>query len=158
MKYEPLDIPVVWAAVPCPKYEVWIGFDSLHGGEGGQHQHFRGVATVVARLTHPRVRCVRSRKIGISKTVKRKVYKKLKTKIYTESGGYLFLFLTLFLSCFTALRHYFYKNHYIFYTKVDAQGFYQQSLRPVSVLIIECRLRGRVPTLVEPTHSRSGLP
>jgi hypothetical protein len=61
MKYERLDLPVVWATVPGPKYEVWIGFDSLHGGEGGEHQHFRGVAPVVARLPHPRVRCVGSR-------------------------------------------------------------------------------------------------
>ncbi len=104
MKREPLDLPVVWAAVPGPKYEVWIGFDSLHGGEGGEHQHFRGVATVVARLPHPRVRCVRSRKVGISINVQRKVLKKFTTVVYTGGGGNLFLFFPPL--SFSALRPY----------------------------------------------------
>ncbi len=132
MNYEPLDLPIVWATVPGPKYEVWIGFDSLHSGEGGEHQHFRGVATVVTRLAHPRVRCVRSRKVGISKTVRRKVLKSLRRQFIQEVVEIFSPFFPFFLFCFTALQ----KFIIYFYTqKKDARDFFQQSLIPFSVLI-----------------------
>ena len=48
------------STVAGPEYEVRVGFDSLHGGEDGHHQHLGGVTAVAPRLSHRWVRRVRS--------------------------------------------------------------------------------------------------